>query len=146
MAVTPKAYGLFLQSLMEGRVDLINDPLMCMLVGTSYTPNQNTHKFKSIVIDEILGSGYTAGGKQVTGLQLTYEGVNKRLKITGTNLVWPSVTISNARYGVLYVASDLPITAQPLMGWVDFGEDVDRTDEPFAINWPATGIMTLAVP
>jgi hypothetical protein len=146
MAVTPVAYGLFLQSLWEGRIDLTVDPLMCMLVGDAYVPNQNTHKFRSIVIDEIVGSGYGAGGKQVTGVQLTYEMANKRLVLTGSNLVWPSVTIEDAAYGVLYVDNGMPLTAQPLVAYVDFGELVDRTDEPFAINWPVAGIMTMAVP
>lgn len=148
MAVTPKAYGLFLQSMTEGRVALGLDPLMCMLVAPGYTPNQNTHKFKSIVTNEILGSGYTAGGIEVTGIQLTYTGATKTLKVTGSNLVWPSVTFPSPgpKYGVLYIASDLPITAQPLVAWVDFGENVSRTDEPFYITWPPGGIITLAVP
>lgn len=146
MAVTPKAYGLFLQSLWEGRVNLASNPLMCMLVGPEYVPNQNTHKFRSVVIDEIQGSGYTAGGKQVTGIQLGYTAATRTLKISGSNLVWPGVTFQDARYGVLYVGGPVAISQQPLVAYVDFGEDVDRTDTPMTINWPAGGIMTMAVP
>ena len=135
-----------LQSLLEGRINLQMHRLMCALISTDYTPNQNTHKFRSIVIDEVLGSGYVTGGKQITGVQLTYETVNRRLKLTGSNLVWPSVTVNDVRYAVIYVDNELAVTAQPLVAYVDFGENVDRSDEPFNINWPASGILTMTVP
>jgi hypothetical protein len=147
MAVTFKAYGLFLQSILEGRVDLRTDPLMCMIVKSDYTPNQDTHKFRSVVTNEITGSGYVSGGKQVTGVSLSYTASTNALTIGGGNLVWPGVTWTGARYGVLYVAREgVPITAQPLVAYIDFGADVNRTDAPFYINWSVNGITSLSVP
>lgn len=146
MALTVKGYGLALQSLWEGRINLLSDPLMCMLVGADYVFNQNTHKFRSIVIDEIQGSGYVTGGKQITGIQLGYTTGTKTLKLTGSNLVWPGVTFEDAKGAVVYVGGDRPVTAQPLISYVDFGELVDRNDTPFLLNWPAGGILTMAVP
>lgn len=147
MAVIPKAYGLMLQSLWEGRINLSIDPLMCALCAPGYTPNQGTHKFRSIVTNEILGSGYAPGGMQITGAQLTYEIANKRLLVTGSSLVWPSVTFPSPgpKWGVLYVDNGGPITAQPLVAYVDFGENVVRSDEPFTITWPVTGILNQTV-
>lgn len=146
MAVSPKLYGLALQSLHEGRINLSQNPLKCMIVGSGYTPNQHVHKFRSVVIDEVQGSGYVTGGETVTGVQLIYEQANKRLKITGGNMVWPSTVFSNARYAVLYVDNGGPITLQPLLAFVDFGESISRDDEPFYITWPASGIMSWSVP
>lgn len=148
MAVTPKAYGLMLNSLWEGRINLAIDPLMCMLVDADYTPNQDTHKFRSVVTNEIVASGYAGGGKAVTGVQLTYDMPNNRLTLSGGNMVWPAVTFPTPgpRYAVLYVGSPLPATAQPLVAYIDFGENVAREDEPFYINWPPSGILTMAVP
>ncbi|QHB37446.1 hypothetical protein SEA_LEOPARD_39 [Mycobacterium phage Leopard] len=146
MAVTPKAYGLFLQSLLEGRIDALNYPIMCALVGSGYTPNQNTHKFRSVVTNEIIGSGYANGGKQVTGIQLQYTAGSRTLKLTGSNVVWPGITFSGARYAVLYSAPPVAISAQPLIAYVDFGANINRVDTPFEIVWPAGGILALAVP
>lgn len=147
MAVTPTQYGLFLESLYEGRIDIRNDPLMFMICTASYTPSQNAHKFRSVVTNEIIGSGYSAGGKQIMGAAIAYTGSNKTLTLTGSPLAWPLVTWSNARYGVIYVARDgIPITSQPLVAWVDFGANVSKSDEPFYVTWPATGIMKSALP
>lgn len=147
MTIAAAPYGLFMESLCEGRIDFRNDPMMCMLTTSAYTPNLNTHKFRSIVSNEIVGSGYVSGGKQVTGVALSYTGVSKKETLAGGPLSWPSVTWTGARYGVLYVArSSVPITAQPLVGLVDFGGGQNRGGEPFYITWPASGILSLVVP
>lgn len=147
MVASAIPYGLFQESLLEGRISILTDPLMCMITDSGYTPNQHTHKFRSVVTDEIVGSGYVAGGKEVTGLTTTYTSVGKKITLSGSDLVWPTVTWTGARYLVFYFAPDgIPISAQPLVGYGDLGEDIDRAGEPFYVNWSETGLLTLAFP
>jgi hypothetical protein len=145
MAVSTTGYGLFHQSILEGRVNLDSDPVFMMLCNSSYVPNTDTHKFRSVVTNEIVGSGYTAGGQQVSGITKDYA--SKKLTINGGPMNWPTVTWSDARYGVVYVAPiDIPITQQPLVCFVDFGVGQNITDGPFYVTWPSTGIITMAWP
>lgn len=146
MKTTPVSihgYGLFHQSILEGRVDLDSDQVMMMLANSSYVPNADTHKFRSVISNEIVGSGYVAGGLQVTGIGKDYA--SKKVTITAGPLSWPSVTWSDARYGIVYVApNDIPITAQPLMCYVDFVVGQNITDGPFSITWPTTGLIQMS--
>src|SRR5256885_9818663 len=124
MAIVAHPYGLFLESLVEGRIDVRSDPMFAMLVTNAYVFNQNTHKFKSIaVVGEIAtASGYVAGGKQVTGVTPTYSGVTKSLTMPAGNLSWPSVTFSGVVGAVLYMApAGLGDAAKPLVAYIDLG-------------------------
>lgn len=145
--VTPKVYGLFLQSLVEGRVNMTADPVWCMLVTSSYVFNQNTHKFKSVVTGELAGSGYTAGGQQVTITAPAYDSTTKLLTVPAGNLVWPSVTWTGATGAILYMnPNSFPDNAKPLIAYLDFGGSVDRSSQAFYLNWPTTGILRLGLP
>jgi hypothetical protein len=56
MAVTALVYGGFLQSLANKEIDLDTDVLKVMLCTSTYTPNQDTHKYKSSVTNEVTGT------------------------------------------------------------------------------------------
>jgi hypothetical protein len=147
MAVTVTQYGLFLQSLIEGRVVPAVDEMWVMLVTSSYTFNQHTHKFKSVVTGELTGSGYTAGGQKVTTSASVYDSPTKTLKIPAGNVAWPSVTFSGAVGAILYMKpSGFPENAMPLIAYISFGESISRSASAFYLNWPATGVLKLAVP
>lgn len=147
MAVTITTYGLFLQSLTEGRVATNSDELWCMLVTSGYVFNQHTHKFKSVVTGEIAGSGYTPGGQKVTTAPTAYDSPSKTLKLPAGNLAWPSVSFAGAVGAVLYFKSiGAAENAMPLYAYINFGESVSRDAQAFYLNWPTTGVMKLAVP
>jgi hypothetical protein len=147
MAVTVTNYGLFLQSLVEGRVNLASDEIWCMLVTNAYVFNQHTHKFKSVVTGELVGSGYTAGGKKVTFTAPTYDSASKSLSVASGNLAWPVVTFAGAVGAVVY-SKPLGSTdgIMPLISYISFGEAIARTAQAFYINWPTTGVLRMLVP
>lgn len=147
MTVTPVVYGLFLESLIEGRVNTLADEMWCMLHTSAYTFNQNAHKFKSVVNGELTGSGYTAGGQLVTTATPIYTSTSKMLNLPAGNLTWPSVTWVGATGAILYMNPDgFPDNAKPLVAHVDFGGAVDRTAQAFYLNWAATGVLKLVLP
>jgi len=147
MAVAPYLYGRFLESLVEGRVNVVADDMYCMLVGAGYTFSQDAHKFKSVITGEISGSGYESGGQQVTTSSPAYDSSLNLLKIPAGNVVWPIVTFTGAKGAVLYMNPDgFPDSAKPLVGYIDFGSTISRADTAFYINWAATGVVRLDVP
>lgn len=147
MAVTVKNYGLFQQSLIEGRVNLLSDEVWCMLVTSSYVFNQDTHKFKSVVTGELTGSGYTPGGQKVTLTSSLYDSATNTLKVPAGNLAWPAVTWAGLVGAVLYVKRiDTAENAMPLISYIAFGESISRAAQAFYLNWPTTGVLKLVTP
>jgi hypothetical protein len=147
MAVTPRMYGLFLESLVEGRINVRSDPMFCMLVTSAYVFSQHFHKYKSVITGEVVGSGYGSGGQEVTGLTPDYDSATKTLRLPAGNLNWPAVTFTGVVGGVLYMKPDgFPTNAMPLVAYLDFGMTVNKAGEAFYVNWAATGATKLAVP
>lgn len=56
-----KLYGNVLLKALNKEVDWDSDTIKVMLTTSSYTPNQDTHIYKSSVTNEVTGTGYTAG-------------------------------------------------------------------------------------
>lgn len=144
MAVTPVLYGRVQDSFVQGLINMKTHAIKGMLVGAGYTPNQNTHQFKNSVTNEVVGSGYVAGGQLITGINTAYS--SKILTVTGGPLAWPSVTLA-ARYLVVYDDSYATQATKPLILYVDFGAVQSPTDQAFYYNWPTGNVMfKLAVP
>lgn len=142
----PVMYGLAMQSLWEARINIAVDPMKLMLVGDGYVPNQNTHKFKSVITNEIVGSGYAAGGAQITGAGVAYNATTKILTLSGGPVSWPDVTWTDARYAIGYMApASYPDTLCPLLFYVDLGVDESPADQAFYVGWNAAGIITQGV-
>jgi hypothetical protein len=144
MAVTAKFYGLFFKSLCNKEIDLDSDSLKLLLTSSSYTPNQDTHQYKSDVSNEITGTGYTAGGATVGSVTVSYDTGTNVLSFDANDVTWTAASVT-ARYGVLYDATPGSDATRPLIGWIDFGGDVTSTGADFTIAWNASGIGAVTV-
>lgn len=141
MAVSAKVYGLAMQSLFNKEIDWDSDALKVMLCTSSYTPNQDTHRYKSDVTNEVTGTGYTATGATLGSVSVTYTTATNVLSVTAANTSWTSSTIT-ARYAVVYDSTPSTDATRPLICYIDFGADVATTAGTFQIVWDATGIVT----
>ena len=118
-------------------VDLDSDTLKIMLVTSAYTPDFGTHDFKADVTNEVVGTGYTAGGETLTSLSLTQSaGV---ITFDAADVTWSSSTIT-ARGAVIY---DDTIASDPLICYIDFGSDQSSSSGDFVLSFNASGIFTL---
>lgn len=144
MAVSAKFYGLAFQSAFNKEIDFNSDTMKVMLCTSTYTPNQDTHQYKSDVTNEVSGTGYTAGGATLGTPTVTYTAATKVLKLDGANVSWASSTIT-ARYAVIYDSTPATDATRPLLAYVDFGADVSSTNGTFSITWDAAGIATVTV-
>lgn len=144
MAVTAAMYGLATQSAFNKEIDLDSDTIKVMLVGSWYTPSQDTHRYKSSVTNEITGTGYTAGGATLGSPSVTYTAGTNTLAFDGADVSWTTATFT-ARYAVIYDSTPATDATRPLLAYVDFGEDLTVTAATFTIAWAAAGILTITV-
>lgn len=143
MAATAKVYGNFPMHLFKGDVDTDTATFKVMLCTSTYTPNQDTHEFKSSVTNEITGTGYTAGGATLGSLALTYDSATNTIKFDAADTVWAGASFT-ARYAVIYVSTGTDATSVLVM-YVDFGADQSPSAGAFTLQWNSGGIVTAVV-
>lgn len=157
MAVTSALYGHFASNMLGGMTaaetqrffDILSNDIKVMLTTSGYTPNQDTHKFKSDVTNELpVAGGYAAGGISLANKTLTYDATGNFLKFDADDVVWPASTLSNARYAVIYNNRAAADADRELIGYIDFGANQSSSGVDFRIQWNANGIfkITIAAP
>jgi len=140
-----KFYSGFFRSLMNKEVDLDTDAIKLLLCTSSYTPDQDTHRYKSSITNEVTGPGYTAGGEAVSNITYSYDATGNVLSFSGDPVAWSASTIT-ARYGILYDSTPSTDATRPLILFVDFGGNISSTAATFTVAWDTAGIgaVTLA--
>lgn len=91
------------------------------------------------LLNEVVGAGYTAGGKALTGRVLQLFGRKGCLDFD--DLTWPAATIT-ARYAVCY---NNTLAAKRVLFVLDFGANKTSTNGNFTVNLPAPGAATSLV-
>lgn len=125
---------------MDGTLDLDTDTIYCMLVTSSYSPDIDTHTRRTDVTNEVSGSGYAAGGAEITNKQVTQDNTDDEGVWDSTvDLTWGSSTIT-ARAAVLYKSTG-GASNDNLICYVDFGEDKSSSNGDFTIQWNSEGIL-----
>lgn len=97
------AYGKFLQHLAKADIDFDSIALKAMLCTSSYSPNFDTHEFRSDVTNEVSGTGYSAGGISLTSEAISLDTTNNRLKIDADDANFGTLTVSGITQLVVYV-------------------------------------------
>lgn len=139
--MTSTLYNSAKTALLNGGIDLLSDTLKVALVSASYVPDVDTHQYYDDVTDEISGTGYTAGGKTLTGKTITQDDANDCARFDAADPTW-SVSTFTTRAAVIYIDTGTPATS-PLLAYVDFSQDYSQTGEDFTIEWHADGVLTL---
>lgn len=140
-------YGAFFNQLGQKAIDIDSDTLKAMLVGSSYTPNQDTHAFKSDVTNEVTGTNYTAGGVTLGSVTWTYNTSTNTWLLDCADISFgtaPSgAVVTGARRAVIYDGTPGSDATRPLIGYVDFGSDLSGTlTDPITIT-TASGLLSI---
>ena len=143
MAGTWKWFGEGLANVVKGAIDLDTDTFKIMLTTSTYTPNQDTHNFRDDVTNEVVGTGYTAGGATLTGVSVTYDTASNEVRIAWTDPTWPTATIT-ARTAVIYKARGGASTADELLAYCTEAGDVTSTAATFTVDLPAPTLKITA--
>ena len=141
MAVTAKMYGNALLKALNKEVNYLTDTINLMLCTSAYVPDQDAHIYKSSITNEVVGTGYTAGGATLTTKTMTYDSATNTITLDADDVVFASSTIT-ARYAVVYDATGTDSTST-LLGYIDFGADQTSSAGSFTITWDAAGIFAI---
>lgn len=131
-------YDSMMDDLVRGAIDFDTDQFYVMLVTDSYVPNKGTHNRRDDVTGEVgtTGTNYATGGL-VTTVTPTLDTVNHRLDLAFSNVTWSNATIT-ARAAVIYKRTGGAPSTDPLVAYVDFGQDVSSTAAAFAVTFSSS--------
>ncbi|MBS0474699.1 MAG: hypothetical protein JSR28_06070 [Proteobacteria bacterium] len=115
-----------------GNIDYDTDTFGVMLLTSAATPNKDTWAKRSDVTNEVVGTGYTAGGATVTVTVGAVDTANDRVDIALGGNTWANASIT-ARYAVYFKKRGGAATADELVAVNDFGADVTSTAAAFAL-------------
>ena len=135
MAGTWKWYGEGLANVVKGAIDLDTDTFKMILTTSAYTPNQDTHNFRDDVTNEVVGTGYTAGGATMAGVSVTNDTATNEVRISWTDPTWPSSTIT-ARTAVIYKSRGGAASADELLAYCTEASDITSTAGTFTVDLP----------
>ena len=132
-------YNSYKDKLIEGNIAYLTDTIKVALVTSSYTPDQDSHDFFDDVTNEVVGTGYTAGGATLGSKTSTQDNTNNRGVADAADTTWSASTLT-ARGAVIYKSTGVASTS-PLMAYIDFGQNYVTSGGTFQINWNADGIL-----
>jgi len=109
------------------------------LMGTSFVPNIDTQQhYSDISASELAaGGGYTVGGQQIAGRDVSWDNVADEYLLLGNDLTWGPGATFTTRYGVIY---EMATVDKWLWALLDFGASVVVSNSVFQIDWTA-GIL-----
>jgi hypothetical protein len=146
MAVSAKLYGNFVKNLLDKKIDFNSDTIKMALCTSSYSVDQDAHDFFDDITNEVSDSGtnYTAGGNTIANCSITYTAGTNICKIDGDDVTFSNVTLT-ARYAIIYDSTPGTAGTNPLIAYIDFGENVSPNGVDLVISFNADGIATFTV-
>jgi hypothetical protein len=131
-------YNSAIDDMARGAIDFDTDSFKAMLVTSDYTPNKDTDLKRSAVTNEVVGTGYTAGGV-ASVCTVTKDTANDKVTLSFAAVSWASSTIT-ARGLVYYKSRGGASSADELVAYNDFGSNVSSTGGTFSV---AASVVTL---
>jgi len=130
----------FKQYIADGTINLGTDTIYAALFANGFTFDKDAHDtWADISGSEISGDGYPAGGVELTGKAVSHNDSSDKGVFDADDVVFPAVTLTNARYIVLYRH-----TGGKLIGAWDLGANQSPAGVDFKVKWNAGGILTLS--
>jgi hypothetical protein len=120
------------------KIDWVKDPIKVVLLNNTYAPDphKDTH-FSDISDFEISGTGYSP--ITLTGKTIETNVAESEIRLRSSlNPKWMMSTFT-ARWAVVYKAT----TLSTLIGYVDFGSDMEVANGTFNIDWDTTGVLKI---
>ena len=129
-------YDCFKEDLFGGTVDLDSDTIKCALLTSSHSFTQTNTTWANVSANEISGTGYTAGGVELSSKTISVSSGVARWD--AADATWLTSTFT-ARHAVLYDTTN----SSSLIASIDFGGDQTISVGTFTVQWSTGGIMAL---
>lgn len=152
MAVTAWWYAEAFIQMLDKQIDFVTDDIAATLHTSTYTPNQDTHNFFNDLTNQLsTANGYTNEDGTGTGKLLAGKGVTSSTNVVtldADNVVWTFTGAGNtARILVLSDVTSNVTTTDPLILWVDFGQNETASGGgTFTIDWSGTDVVATITP
>ena len=130
-------YNRFKANLMNKEVDLEADTIKVILLSGGHSFSATDNVLTDISGNEIIGTGYTAGGATLASKAVTQAATTKW---DADDAEWSSATFS-AAHAAIY---DDSVGTDDLICSIDFGATQVIAGGTFTIEWSGDGIITLA--
>jgi hypothetical protein len=131
-------YNAFKTDILDGSVNLANggDSFKVALLDDNHAFTATNSVWSDISANEISGTGYTAGGEDLSG-----QGLSGTTSVTwdATDTEWTSASFT-AYHAVIYDASN----SNSLVCSIDFGGAQTVSSGTFTISWNTDGILVLS--
>lgn len=127
MAISQAMCSSFKQQILLGEHDLDTDTIKIALYTSSATLGASTTAYTTS--DEVVGTGYVAGGNTLAGATVSLSGTTAYVDFTDTT--WASSTIT-ARGALIYNSSK----SNKAIAVLDFGGDKTSTNGNFTVQFP----------
>lgn len=134
MAIQQTLTTSFKQQMLQAGQNLATDVLKIALYTAPANLGPNTTVYSTS--NEVVGSGYTAGGKTLTGVSIT-AGTNGTVYVSFDNVVWPAASFTT-RGALLYNSTQ----GNASIAVLDFGADKTCTNQTFTVTMPANTVST----
>jgi hypothetical protein len=136
MAITQAMCSSFKQQILLGEHDLDTDTIKLALYTSAATLSAATTAYSTS--DEVVGTGYTAGGNTLTGATVSLSGTTAYVDFSDTT--WTTATIT-ARGALIYNSSK----SNKAIAVLDFGADKTSTAGSFTVQFPANDSSSAVV-
>jgi len=130
MAITQAMCTSFKKALLDGEMDFSSDTVQTFKIAlytSSASLDATTTAYSAT--NEVVGTGYTAGGNTLTVVAPTTSGTTAYLDFNDTT--WSTATIT-ARGALIYQSGG----SNPAVAVLDFGADKTSTTGDFTIQFP----------
>jgi len=124
-------------NLMNKEVDLEADTIKVALLDDNHSFTATHNTWSDVSANEISGTGYTAGGEELSNKTVTQGATTKW---DADDVIWSNASFT-AYHAVIY---DDTLTGDDLIASIDFGEAKQVSNSTFKIAWDAAGIITLS--
>lgn len=136
MAITQAMCSSFKQQILLGEHDLDTDVIKLALYTSAATLSAATTVYSTS--DEVVGTGYTAGGNTLTGATVSLSGTTAFVDFSDTT--WTTATIT-ARGALMYNSSK----SNKAIAVLDFGSDKTSTAGDFTVQFPTNDASSAIV-
>jgi hypothetical protein len=139
MAITQSLCVSFKKELLEAQhnfTSLTGNTFKIALYSSTASINSSTTAYTSV--GEVVGSGYVAGGKTLTGQSITLSGTTAF--VTFSNISWASSTIT-ATGALIYNSTN----ANKAVAVLGFGGPFSSTNNTFTVTFPPATVTTAVI-
>lgn len=139
-------YNYWKRDVMNGTIDMDTNTFYVMMINSSgVAAADKDHQYRSTYTTyEVTGTGYTAGGTELTSKVVAVDNTNDLASWTGANVSWASATVT-ARGAIVYKSNaSTNGTTDNLVCMFDFGSDQTATNGTFTVQWSTAGLVRLS--